>query len=321
MNTIQKYLKKLGKQKASNIKVVVLCVLAATTFWILNALNKDNYTTVVDQPIEFYYDHEEFMAVDELPSKIRIEINGNGWDLLRKYFRVNVIPFPIELTDPSAQDYLLPSTFQRALAEQTAPTQLTAILDDTLKIKIDRVIEERIKVVLDTTVNPLAENIRFASEIRIGPDSVTVKGPTSIIEKLGGAIYVQLDEEDLVDNYSESIPLSVPREHAEFLSLEEKEVNVAFEVVEFLAGQKALKVRKLNFPSSVALAGGDSIVVIQYLLDERQTEAFSELQLEAVLNYNNRNREDSTISVRLSRNPVYLDSVRFIPDTFKLVYE
>jgi len=321
LNTIQKYLKRLSKQKASNIKVVVLCVLAATTFWVLNALNKDNYTTVVEQPIEFYYDREEFMAVDELPTKIRIEISGNGWDLLRKYFRVNVMPFPIELSDPSAQSYLLPSSFQRALAEQTAPTQLTAILEDTLKINIDRVIEEKIKVVLDTSANPLAMNIRFASEIRIDPDSVTVKGPTSIIEKLEGAIYVNLNEKNLTDSYSDSIPVAVPREHANFLSLKEKEVNVSFEVVEFLAGQKVLNMRRLNFPSSASLATDDSIVVMQYLLDERQIEAFSELQLEAILNYSNRNREDSTISVRLNRNPSYLDSVKFIPDSFKLVYE
>src|SRR5690554_5086651 len=136
------------------------------------------------------------MAVEELPDHVTIEINGNGWDLLRKYFKFNVVPFPIELSDPSVQDYLLPGVFQRSLAEQTAPTQLSAILEDTLKINIDRIIEERLNVRMDTTFNPLAPNVRFASEILVEPDSVTVKGPSSIVEKMGGNIYFQLDEDN-----------------------------------------------------------------------------------------------------------------------------
>jgi hypothetical protein len=321
LNTFKKYLKKLGKQKASNIKVVVLCVAAATTFWVLNALNKDNYTTVVDQPIEFYYDREEFMAVEELPNRIQIEVNGNGWDLLRKHFKVNVLPFPIELTDPSAQDYLLPASFQRALAEQTAPTRLTAILEDTLRIRIDRVVEERLKVLLDTTVNPLAENIRFASDVTFQPDCVTVTGPTSIVGQLDGQFFIDIGERELRENFSGTIPLTLTEEQEKFLTLAEEQVDVSFEVVEFLAGQRVVRIRMVNFPPSVSLDSRDSIVVMQYLLDERQTEAFSDLELEAVVNYNTRNREDSTVTVSLRRVPDYLDSVRFIPDILKLEYE
>src|SRR5690606_24486661 len=232
------------------------------------------------------------MAVEELPTKIQIEVNGNGWDLLRKHFKVNVVPFPIELTDPSAQNYLLPASFQRALAEQTAPTQLTAILDDTLKIRIDRIVDERLKVLLDTNVNPLAENIRFASEVTIQPDCVTVTGPTSILEQLGGQFLVDIGERELRDRFSGRIPLVLSEEHEEFLTLAEQEVEVSFEVVEFLAGQRVVKIRELNFPASVSLASRDSIVVMQYLLDERQTQAFADLNLEAVVNYNTRNRED-----------------------------
>ena len=301
--------------------MVVLCVLAATTFWILNALNKDNYTTVVDQPIEFYYDRQEYMAVEELPTKIRIVINGNGWDLLRKYFKFNVIPFPIELTDPSAQDYLLPNSFQRALAEQTAPTQLSDILEDTIKIKIDKIIEDTLKVELDTSVNPLGRNIRFASEIVIEPDSVTVKGPTSIIEKMGGKIILHLEENNLNENFSRSLALTVPADYQNFLTLAEESVKVEFEVVQFLEGNKKLKIQKLNFPQKVTLTNNDSTVMMEYLVDEREMDALRELELEAILNYNNRNREDSTISVKLNKIPPFLDSIKFIPESFKLEYE
>lgn len=321
LNTFRKYFKKITKQKASNIKVVVLCVLAATTFWVLNALNKDNYNTVVDQPIEFYYDRDAYMAVEELPTKIRIEINGNGWDLLRKYFKFNVVPFPIELSDPSAQDFLLTSSFRRELAEQTAPTQLSAILEDTLKLSIDKIVEERILVELDTSRSPLAQQFRFASEIRLNPDSVTVVGPTSIIEKMEGKIKLNIGEEQLKSNFSKSIPLAVSEEYQDFITLKEKTVQVEFEVVEYLEGSQLLEINKINFPSTVTLPNEDSTVVMKYMVDERKVEDLGELELKAVLNYNKRNREDSTITVTLNQNPPFLDSVSFDPKQFKLVYE
>jgi len=48
---------------------------------------------VVDYPIELSYDREKYMAVEKEPDQIQIEIRGNGWDLLRKYFNSTHFPF------------------------------------------------------------------------------------------------------------------------------------------------------------------------------------------------------------------------------------
>ena len=88
MSTLRKYFRKFKPDKTSNLKVVVLCVVTATTFWLLNALNKDNYTTVVNQPISLQFDPTEYMAVKDLPKEVKIQINGNGWDLLKKHLKI-----------------------------------------------------------------------------------------------------------------------------------------------------------------------------------------------------------------------------------------
>src|SRR5690606_3579361 len=98
--------------------------------------------------------------------------------------------------------------------------------------------------------NILAKNFRFASEIEFEPDSVSVTGASSIIAKREGKINVIWEEDELNRNFSESLPLYVPEEHRDFISLEEKEVLVEFEVVEFLEGNRRLDIRTLNFPSS-----------------------------------------------------------------------
>src|SRR5690606_23841799 len=222
---------------------------------------------------------------------------------------------------PSAQGYILTSSLQRALAEQTAPTQLAAILEDTIKLSIDQIVEGELKAVLDTATTSLAENFRLASSVKIEPNEVTVKGPSSIIDKMEGQIFFRLGRENINGHYSDSIPLTIPEEYRRFLVLEDKNIFVEFEVGEFLEGEIKLPIRTVNFSSTVESASADTTVVMEYLVDEREVEALQGLKLEAILNYNNRNSEDSTIDVRLNVMPAYIDSITFIPETFKLKYE
>lgn len=112
---------RISSKRLSNLKVVVLCVAAATTFWVLNALNKDNYTTIVDYPIAWDFDESKYMAVKPLPESFPIQISGNGWDLLRKYFKLNEPPFIINLAEPSSKNFILTSDLKRPLGDFITP--------------------------------------------------------------------------------------------------------------------------------------------------------------------------------------------------------
>nr|MBI1232651.1 YbbR-like domain-containing protein [Cytophagales bacterium] len=321
MSKIRKYFDKLKPDRYSNLKVVALCVLTATTFWILNALNKDNYTTVVNQSIVFLYDQEEYMAVGELPGFINIQINGNGWDLLRKYFRIQATPFVIKLDDPASKGYVLTRDIERELADNLSPTQLVSIIQDTVKFTIDPIVSRKIKIELDTTENILSNNFRFASPITIDPETVTVTGAISVLQKLDGKLLVDMGEDNVNKNFSKLLPLVLPKEYRDYLELEEQAVLVSFDVVEFLEGKIDLPLTKRYFPSEVSIDESINSVSLEYLLDERSLEEFQKLELSAIVNYNNRNEEDSTVNIALSKKPSYLEIVAFDPPTFKLIYE
>jgi hypothetical protein len=321
LSKFRKFFDKLKPERSSNLKVVALCVLTATTFWVLNALNKDDYTTIVNQSIVFQYDQEEYIAVDELPKSINIQINGNGWDLLRKYFRFQSTPFPIQLEDPSARGYVLTRDLQRELSENLTPTQLVSIVQDTVKFKIDKIVSRKIKIELDTAENILSKNFRFAGPISIDPETITATGAISVLQELDGRLVIEIGEENVNENFSRLLPLSLPRSYKNYLKLEEQAVLVKFEVVEFIEGTMELPITKRYFPANVSIDEKETTVSVKYLLDERELEAFQKLDLEAVVNYNNRNGNDSTVNVSLNRNPSYLEIVSFDPPNFKLRYE
>lgn len=303
------------------MKVVALCFLAAATFWLLNALNKDNYNTVVDLPIDIIYDKEGFMAVEKTPERIKIEINGNGWDLLRKYFNVNETPFVIEINNPATKDYILTSEIRRSLAESISPSTLISMVTDTIHFRIDKVVSRKIKVELDTTSNTLAENFRFAGLIAIDPTIINVKGPTSALEKLDGKIKIPLSEDRIKSNFNKIIPISVTSDLETFLTFEEESVQVKFDVVQFLEGNKRLKINKTNFPENVSLLQEPNNVMMFYLIDERNINGLQDVDYEAVLNYANRNKADSTIEVIVRPRPSILENIRLEPSVFRLKYD
>jgi hypothetical protein len=197
---LKKLFTNLNPQKIANMKVAALCFLAAATFWVLNALNKGDYNTVVDYPIEIVFDETEFMPVEQLPNRMKIEINGNGWDLLRKYFKINESPFLIEINNPSTKDYILTSELRRTLADNLSPSALVSIVTDTVKFKIDKVVTRKVKIEADTTSATLASNARLGSNISIDPPFVDIKGPTSVLQELDGVLKVKLGEDKINQN-------------------------------------------------------------------------------------------------------------------------
>lgn len=321
MTETKKSSKWISPKKLSDLKVVVLCIAAATTFWILNALNKDDYSTVVDYPVEFVFDRENFIPIEKLPETIQVEIKGNGWDLLQKFFQLNTTPYSIELRNPAEREYLLTSELKRPLGEFLNPTQLISVLDDSITYKIDEIQIREIQLVLDTLSFSMAKNYRIINEIKFSPNKLTIKGPSSILSNLAKGYPLSLNESRIDKNIQKEVEVAIPSELSELISIEEKTVTIQFEVVAFLEGNKRLKLTKINFPRTVTLEDEEVSMMMYYLVDERNSPQLKDMEFEAVLDYSKRNREDSTITIRVKPMPDYLEEVRVEPPLIKLKYE
>lgn len=312
---------RISSKKLSDLKVVVLCIAAATTFWILNALNKDNYSTIVDYPIEWDYDQDSYMAVESLPESLPIQISGNGWDLLRKYFKLNEPPFIINLVDPSAKNFILSSELKRPLGDFITPTILIGTLEDSIHFQIEKIEQRKLNLFVDSTSFSLAKNIEIEGPISFSPSQVTLQGPTSVLETFQGKFPVFLNENRISQNFQKSVPISIEKDLAEFVSLEEESVEVSFTVIQYLEGNKRLKVKKTNFPRNVTLENEEITPMITYLVDGSKVTELKDIEFDAILDYRKRNREDSTITIEVKPNPSYIKEIKVDPTFVKLKYE
>jgi hypothetical protein len=312
---------RISKRKLSNIKVVVLCVAAATTFWVLNALNKDNYSTIVDYPVQWEYDQKNYIPVKPLPKSIQIQITGNGWDLLRKYFNISGTAYPILLQSPAEKKYLLSADLKRSLGEFITPTQLENVLGDTIHYQIDRIVTKTLRPVLDSSSYSFDKNIALKGKVNFIPDQLEITGPSSVLEAFEGNYPVILNASKINSDFSGKVPLTVEESLAQLVKLKQKEIQVSFSVLSYLEGNKRLKIKKVNFPSNVKLPNEELIPVLNYLIEESDLPQLKDLQFEAVLDYRKRNRTDSTLQIEVSPSPRFLKEVRISPPQIKLKYE
>ena len=301
--------------------MVVLCIAAATTFWVLNALNKDNYSTIVDYPVQWEYDQKNYVAVKPLPKSIQIQISGNGWDLLRKYFNISTNAYPILLKSPAEKTYLLTSDLKRGLGEFITPTLLENVIGDTIPFQIDRIVTKTLIPELDSAGYSLDKNIALEGKVSFSPDKLEVTGPSSILESYQGKFPVVLNAEKIAKNYSGKVTLELEEDLATLVQLKQTEIQVSFSIVTYLEGNKRLKIKKLNFPANVKLANEELIPVLSYLIQEADLAKLKDLEFEAVLDYRKRNRADSTLQIQVNPNPKFLKEVKITPPQLKLSYE
>ena len=301
--------------------MVVLCVAAATTFWVLNALNKDNYSTIVDYPVQWEYDQKNYIPVKPLPENIQIQISGNGWDLLRKYFNISGTAYPILLQSPAEKKYLLSADLKRSLGEFITPTQLENVLGDTIHYQIDRIVTKTLRPVLDSLSYSFDKNISLEGKVNFIPDQLEITGPSSVLEAFEGNYPVALNASKINADFSGKVKLTVDESLTQLVQLKQKEIQVSFSVLSYLEGNKRLKIKKVNFPSNVKISNEELIPVLSYLIEEGDLPQLKDLQFEAVLDYRKRNRTDSTLQIEVNPNPKFLKEVKISPPQIKLKYE
>jgi hypothetical protein len=76
----------------TDIKAIFISLMAALIFWVMNALNKDGYSQKISFPLQFSYNDSLYIPTQPLPEKIFVNVSGNGWNLLRKAFALDVTP-------------------------------------------------------------------------------------------------------------------------------------------------------------------------------------------------------------------------------------
>lgn len=293
----------------------MLCLLAATTFWLLNALNK-RYTTKISYPIEFLVDNPDtVIVVKELPSKVEIDVSGGGWNLLRRTLWFNVNPLAIPLNNPTEVKHIPGSSLVPLISEQLSDISLNYVITDTLKIDIEAKMLKSAHLRIDSASINLAPSFRIMSEIAINPDTVTFVGPSSLISQLPDTVYLTLPD-IIASDYNENI--NINGVESNLIHHAPQEVNVRFEVASFLRQTTVVDVVPMNFPADSSLVLLDIKVEVIYSVQEEMAGAIEEEDFKIWADFNQFDQTDSTVTPILDSIPDFILELKINPDKLRV---
>lgn len=234
-----------------------MCVLAAGTFWLFNALNK-NYATTVRLPLRFEFDGSRFQAVEPLPSHIVINISGSGWRIIRNEYGIKVPDISISLERPADVRKMPAASLLPVVASQLESLKLNYMVTDTLYIHIDPIAKRHVRVTGTTDRISFRKGYGATGPLQVTPDTANITGPASMVAALGDSIVLHPKAESLASTFAEDISWSGPEES--LLSVFPNLFSVRLPVDEVKQISITVPLRRPRVPVDYMIAG-DSIHV------------------------------------------------------------
>ena len=239
----------------ANWKAVALCFFTAMVFWLFSALNK-NHTTNISFPLQFEFDNDRYVPIS-LPSHVRMNVSGGGWDLLRKSLGVRLPPLNIPLDKPVEVKKIPGSTLMALVSDQLSSLKINYLVGDTLNVDIDLKDSHKFRLIADLTNISYKDGFGMLSPVVILPDSVEIEGPKSLLHNFPDSIVLSLPDSRLNGNFREEIEVVVP--NGEVIKRNPPVAEVRFEVGEVEELAWKLKLDILHKPSQMQVEGIDSV--------------------------------------------------------------
>ncbi len=317
MSRLRVILQSLNPERVHNFRVIALSILAAATFWFLNALN-DSYSTTVNYPVEFVFDTERYIATEELPDEIQINVNGLGWNLFRNNLGIKTAPIIFRLENAADIKKLPANTMLSTVSDQMAEFQVNFVLTDTVYLKIDNKVNRLYQLVVDSSSIQLDDNYWLNTPISFSPDTVLLTGPESLLDEISDSLIVRIPQKNIDENYNEDIPIEV--RNNSLINRDPPTINVSFGVEEFVSSSLTVPITAVDFPedSSVFLDRTDIVIGYQVGKDQSDNVPIEEFELQA--DFKSFNSSDSTVTLKLISSPSIIKNIAIDSTGVKVLF-
>ncbi len=311
------WLKSIIAPRNQDLKVVVLSLLGATIIWILSALNK-TYTSVIKCPIVLDYNLDETILVKPPAEFVEANVTGVGWDLLKQSISFNRQPLRITLDKPIETKQIAGYTIQPLLSQHLGSLNLNFIVTDSVTFNIQPKNTKKMNLKINQAAIDLENMYEIIGPIVLIPDTTWLIGPKSMLDTLSDTLYLKAPFENLDKDVNQQIPVNPYNKS--LVSTDPSEVHIQFEVSRMINYKQTFKIELVNFPMESYVMISPDQVVLNFKIQEEFLDIFPDTDFMIIADYNNVNKQDSTITLELIETPFYVEDVKMDTTQVKLVY-
>lgn len=219
-----------GKNK---VKTFLVCLLAASFFWLMNVLNKENYAIKLSYPLQVEYDNASFVPLQPLPKRVSVNVSGNGWNLLQKsWLNFNALPVIYRVNNPNKSSYINSTTLTDQITELFPDLHVNYVVSDTFELSFERKIRRIIPIRVDSLGIDMRDGYVVSSIINVSPSLISIDGPISLVHSYPDTIRIKIPTPRIQNNFDESLPIPLPV--TPLVEVSHRAVYVSFEVAQYL---------------------------------------------------------------------------------------
>ena len=327
-NLLKQFSDIIYRRKARlNIRLAIFSffLVVATLLWYLNKLSND-YTTELRFPVRIVNNPRGKVIVGEPINSLKLKVTAYGYNLLRYSLGSSMMPLTIDLMNApviplensETRYYLLTSRIKHSIESQlSSELNLERIQPDTIYFEFAELVEKRVNVVPEIRVTFERQYMQSGALV-VDPDSITISGPSSIIDTILYIKTLPLVFDGLYTTFEEMATL--PR--IQQVGFSHRKVKVKIPVEQYTEATINVPIEIKNkppeanvklIPSSVDLKC--NVVISRYSL-------LKSSDFTLVVDYNSiEENRSGKLRVIVSRKPAFIHKIDFKPKYVDYIIE
>ena len=283
--------------------VFLVCLATASGFWLLNTLARQHYTSI-DSPVKYILPEEKDYIISNQPTPyLNIGMHGDGFSLLFQNSPGQSDTLYVNLKRFLPSDANQRNRILLALSSGQLKQNIIEKLNDnvtiedsdvdTVHIILERSLTKALPIQLPNHITP-ASQYTFKSAPVIVPDSVIVKGPVSVVQKMD---YVNADTPKM-ENVKNSGTVDVRIKQPDSkITIEPVKAEIRYEIEALTEGEFNIPVQVDGLPDSAQISLFPSKVNVRFTAGLSRFDLLKPSDFEAHVHFNEIHNEKLMVRV------------------------
>lgn len=266
--------------------VITVSIVVSSLLWFTFTM-RETHMKILQMPTEVVNVPESQSLSQLPPERVRVQVVGDGWSLLRLRFSPPIIPINASQNEISVRD-AIPDLPKNVEVQSVSPSSLNLSKEHRIKRKLP----VRLEVEIET---PGTHDL--VDDATVLPDSVEVTGAASVVGDLHEWPTVEQRFENVRDTLEVRVPLSDTLSGLVSKNIESVTVHAVSQ--QFSEGERLIDVTVQGQPSTRELVSLEpSTILVRYnVIFSQFKEAKKAMDFYATVSYDEI-REDTTGHVR-----------------------
>ena len=202
------------------------CLLLAIMLWFLTALNETYPNINIKMKVKYTNVPTDKVYSQPLPKNFNLLVNAIGWDLMRSRMQGDSQEINIDLEHYKGKPYIIPGKLKDLLGLQLAKSiTINDVYPDTIDLTQENMMVKKVPVQLQLLLS-FEKEYGLGGAVTVLPDSVTIKGPISAVEKVHSVQTEDIKLYKLDHPVKKIVKLDAPQNENLTYSISQVSVNI-----------------------------------------------------------------------------------------------